>query len=81
MEANIGEEVRQIVARELGVDPAVVTPQTAAGELKAWDSVKMVMILAAVQSHFGVQFPDDDLFDLVSVEAISDEVRKVMEAK
>ena len=78
---NIDEEVRQIVAKELGVDLALVTPETAAGELKAWDSVRMVMILAAVQTHFGVQFPDEDLFDLVSVSALADEVRKVLSAK
>jgi acyl carrier protein len=78
---NIDEEVRQIVAKELGVDLALVTPETAAGELKAWDSVRMVMILSAVQSHFGVQFPDEDLFDLVSVSALADEVRKVLSAK
>ena len=78
---NIDEEVRQIVAKELGVDLALVTPETAAGELKAWDSVRMVMILAAVQTHFGVQFPDEDLFDLVSVSALADEVRKVLAAK
>ncbi|MBQ6914294.1 MAG: acyl carrier protein [Kiritimatiellae bacterium] len=78
---NIDEEVRQIVAKELGVDLALVTPDTAAGELKAWDSVRMVMILAAVQTHFGVQFPDEDLFDLVSVSALADEVRKVLAAK
>ena len=78
---NIDEEVRQIVAKELGVDLALVTPDTAAGELKAWDSVRMVMILSAVQSHFGVQFPDEDLFDLVSVSALADEVRKVLPAK
>jgi len=78
---NIEEEVRQIVAKELGVDLALVTPETAAGELKAWDSVRMVMILSAVQSHFGVQFPDEDLFDLVSVSALADEVRKVLPAK
>ena len=78
---NVDEEVRNVVARELGVDPATVTPETAAGELKAWDSVRMVMILAAVQSHFGVQFPDEDLFDLVSVSALADEVRKVLASK
>ncbi len=78
---NIDEEVRQIVAKELGVDLALVTPATAAGELKAWDSVRMVMILSAVQSHFGVQFPDEDLFGLVSVSALADEVRKVLSAK
>ena len=45
---NIDEEVRQIVAATLGLDSALVTAETAAGELKAWDSVKMVMILSAV---------------------------------
>ena len=78
---NIDEEVRQIVAATLGIDPGAVTAETAAGELKAWDSVKMVMILSAVQEHFGVSFPDEDLFDLVSVGAIADEVRKVSAGK
>ena len=78
---NIDEEVRQIVAATLGLDPGVVTAETTAGELKAWDSVKMVMILSAVQEHFGVSFPDEDLFDLVSVGAIADEVRKVSAGK
>lgn len=81
MKENIDEEVRRIVAEELGVDMSQITPDTAAGELKAWDSVRMVMILSAVQSRFGVQFPDEDLFDLVSVSALADEVRKVSAAK
>lgn len=81
MGANIDDEVREIVAGELGVDVSRITLDTAAGEFKAWDSVRMVMILAAVQSHFGVQFPDEDLFDLVTVSALADEVRKVSAAK
>lgn len=78
---EIDEEVRLIVAGELGLDPALVTPETAAGECREWDSVRMVAILSAVQSHFGVQFPEEDLFDLVSVGALADEVRKVASAR
>jgi len=78
---EIENEVREVVASMLGVAAAEITRETAAGELRAWDSVKTVMILTAVQEHFGLQFPDDDLFDLVSVGAIADEVRKLKGAK
>ena len=54
---EIDEEVRMIVAGELGLDPALVTPETAAGECREWDSVRMVAILSAVQSRVGVQVP------------------------
>ena len=74
---NIEEEVRKIVAEELGADLESVTADTAAGSAKGWDSVKTVMILSAVQERLGVQFPDEDLFDLVSVAAIAAEVAKV----
>lgn len=71
------EIIKKIVASVLKVNPNVLSPTTAAGELQEWDSVHTIMIIAEIERHFGVHIPEEDLFDLTSIQTLADEIEKL----
>jgi len=66
---NIQDEVIEIIRGILKIDPALVAIDTKMEDLQEWDSMRNVMILSTLESHFDLMFPEDDIFDLVSVRA------------
>lgn len=50
------------------------------GTIQEWDSIRNVMILSALEEHFDILFPEDDIFDLTSVQAITEEIAKLKKA-
>ncbi|HWV18537.1 MAG TPA: acyl carrier protein [Rhodocyclaceae bacterium] len=47
------------------------TPDSSRKNLPQWDSLKHVEIIFAVEDAFGVQFSEEELFELDSVENIA----------
>ena len=47
-------------------------------DVKGWDSIRNVMILAQLEEHFDVVFPSEDIFDMTSVKAIAEEIEKLI---
>ena len=58
------EEIKAIVAENLGADKASITPETSFSEDLKADSLEMVM---AFEEHFGVDIPAEDLEQLKTV--------------
>ena len=54
-----------------------VDEDTEMGKIQEWDSIRNVMILSSLESHFDILFPEDDIFDLTSVKSIVEEIRKL----
>ncbi len=67
-------QIREIIARVLNVDLAVVTDQLSSGDIPEWDSVGNLAIISTIEQELDVEFPLEDLFDLTSVQSIVDEV-------
>lgn len=65
------------MASTLNIDPAIITPGLAAGDIPQWDSMGNMAIIAAIEENMGIEFPLDDLFDLNSVEALLAEIEKL----
>ena len=74
---NIEAEVIEIIAGILKVPAAEITIATTMEELSAWDSMRNIMILSTLESHFALMFPEDDIFNLVSVRSIVEEIQKL----
>lgn len=74
---TILEEVRTIVAQILELDVEDLPVDTEMEEIGEWDSIHNVMILAKLEEHYDILFPEDDVFDLVSVKALANEVEKL----
>lgn len=76
---NYIDEVKQIVASCLETDIDSLNEETDMSEISEWDSMRNVMILSQIEDHFDIIIPEDDIFDLTSVKALSDEVCKLKE--
>lgn len=74
---NIEKEVIEIIADIIHVPESGLSIETEMENVSEWDSMRHMMILTTTQEHFCIEFPEDDIFDLVSVRSIVDEVAKL----
>jgi len=75
---NSESQVRNLIARVLGVDVSLVTDDLSSGDIPQWDSVGNLAIISTIEQELGVEFPLEDLFDLTSVRSIVDEVNQLI---
>ena len=70
-------QVKDIIARVLNVDSAVITDDLSSGDIPEWDSVGNLAIISTIEQEFGIEFPLEDLFDLTSVQSIINKVNQL----
>jgi len=73
----IESQVKEIIARVLGIPQSRLTDELATGDIPEWDSVGNLAIISTIEQELEVEFPLEDLFDLTSVKSIIDEVKKL----
>lgn len=74
---NRKKEICRVIAQTLNVSPETVTFESGTGSFPAWDSMGQMAVIAALEEAFEVEFPIEDLFDLVSIEAFDSEIAKL----
>jgi acyl carrier protein len=62
--------LRTLLARVFKVAPDTLTPESGPHTIAAWDSAAHMNLIIELEKEFGVQFGDDEVAELVSVEAI-----------
>lgn len=73
-------QVKEIIARVLGVDISVINDDLNSGDIPQWDSVGNLAIISTMEQELGIEFPLEDLFDLTSVRSIVDAVNRLTHA-
>ena len=66
---------QQAILRELegifrdlfGDDTLVLTPETTAGDVKGWDSIKHISLVVAVEDHFKIKMKSAEIEKLANV--------------
>jgi acyl carrier protein len=71
------KQVKEIIARVLNVDLALITNELSSGDIPEWDSVGNLAIISTIEQELELEFPLEDLFDLTSVQSIVDEVNSL----
>ncbi|SOE76597.1 acyl carrier protein [Fibrobacter sp. UWT3] len=74
---DLKEQVRAIIAEILEIPVESLDCDAEMDQIEQWDSIHNVSILAALEEKFDVMFPEDDLFDLISVSTFADEISKL----
>ncbi len=74
---DIKEKVFEIVAECLEKNVTDLTLDTDMDDVEEWDSMRNVMILSRLEEEFDIMIPEDDIFDLVTVGAIVEEIEKI----
>ena len=71
------KQVKEIIAKVLNVDLALITNELSSGDIPEWDSVGNLAIISTIEQELELEFPLEDLFDLTSVQSIVDEVNSL----
>lgn len=74
---EIKDQVLQIVAECLELPVEQLSLDTDMDDVDGWDSMRNVMILSRLEDDFDVMIPEDDIFDLVTIGAIVEEIEKL----
>lgn len=75
---NIDEKIFETMAAVFSVPRSKLNEGTSVDTLTAWDSLKHMNLVLALESAFGVHFDDSELVDLVSFKLIKNIVESKM---
>ena len=64
---SIFDRVKKVVAEQLSVDPAEVTPQAGFQTDLGADSLDTVELIMAFEEEFGIEIPDEDAEKITTV--------------
>jgi acyl carrier protein len=70
MTADVREQVVDIVATIVGVDPAQVDENSSSSSLAGWDSLRHMKLVLAVEEAFRIRFTDDEIVSITDVRSI-----------
>ncbi len=63
----VDEKVKEIIAKQLGVNPTEVTPEASFVEDLGADSLDTVELVMAFEEAFNIEIPDEDAEKIVKV--------------
>jgi acyl carrier protein len=78
---NILLEVEKIFKTVFENDSISISETTSAKDIKNWDSMNHVLLIAEIEDHFGVEFELDDLIAINSVGDILSAIQSKTAAK
>ena len=74
---KVVEETKEIISSILKISADNLDINAEMSDIEGWDSLRNVMILSKLEEHFDIMFPSDDIFDLTSVKAFAEEIKKL----
>jgi acyl carrier protein len=69
------ESLRGHMAEIMRVNAEQITPETQFGDFPQWDSMGHMDLMVMLESEFGVPINADTISELVSIQAILDQIR------
>jgi acyl carrier protein len=74
----VEEKVKEIIAKQLGVNPSEVTPEASFVEDLGADSLDTVELVMAFEEAFNIEIPDEDAEKIAKVKDAVDYIKKKM---
>ena len=70
--AQVEQNIKEILAKQLSMDPAKIQPQATLVEDLGLDSFGSVEVAFALEEQFNLKIPDQDLYNAKTVKDIVD---------
>ena len=67
-----------VLASVLGLEKEAIGEDASSDTLDAWDSLKQMAIVAAVEDEFGIMFDEEEIIHLNSVGSLREATRKAL---
>ncbi|HXX58642.1 MAG TPA: acyl carrier protein [Thermodesulfovibrionales bacterium] len=71
----LDEKVKEIIAKQLGVNPSEVTPEASFVEDLGADSLDTVELVMAFEEAFNIEIPDEDAEKITKVKDAIDYIK------
>jgi acyl carrier protein len=56
-----------LIAGTLGIAPAEVTEQSDISNTRKWDSLRQIMLMTELETHYGLELSDQEMMETTSV--------------
>lgn len=66
------EKIKDLIAEQLGVDEAEITPEAKFGDDLGADSLDLFELVMALEEEYGVEIPSEDLESIATVQDVMD---------
>lgn len=73
---SIRERIVAVLSEVFGLAPSVVALGVSPEKVNGWNSEKHVVLVMALEEHFGCMFEAEDIPELVSLERIEEIVKR-----
>lgn len=70
------EELKSLIAEELGIDESRVTEEASFKEDLGADSLDLFELVMSLEDRFGIEIPSEDLEELVTVRDVVDYIEE-----
>ena len=74
--SEIFKKVNEIFCDELDNDDIVLTDETTADDVEAWDSLSHVQLIVAIEQAFGIKFTSNEILSWNNVGELIDSLEK-----
>jgi len=64
------ERIKTVMAQIFNVEPASIAADSSPETIERWDSLRHMQLIFAIEDEFGVQFADEDIPEMLSLQAI-----------
>ena len=64
------ERIKAVMAQIFNVDTDSIVAESSPESIERWDSLRHMQLVLAIEDEFGVQFADEDIPELLSLQAI-----------
>lgn len=76
---TIQEQIKRIVAECLELDVDTLDCNQELFDMEGYDSMRSVIILSKIEDTFDVMIPEDDIFEITTINEWAAEIEKIKE--
>ena len=72
----IEERLKKVIAAVTNIPPDEIPDNASAETLEAWDSLRHMTIILSLEEEFSIEFNDDEVTELISLNSLCDSISK-----